>query len=510
MKRTISVNIKGTNFIIEEDGYELLQNYFNRLEQSLKNEDGKSEIIEDIEYRVAELFSELLSDRKTVIELSDVQSIISTLGQPEDFIEEGENAFETAEPVDNAGNSRKFFRDEENGRIAGVCSGLALYFGIDVMVVRAIFLIVFFLGAFSVPVYFILWVITPKIKSNVDRLKTQGKAVTVDSLKEEMEGAAHRFKKHSKSFAHRLKNNENRNYNVSRIIRLITTVIGVGILIGALSLLVPLVTFGVLDTPFIPAQTDFGFLSFSSINELFLETDLDIFWMKMSVLVIGFSIVSFLILLGLRFLFNIRNKGYKVLTSSFFIFGILGIVSASFISMKTVRNLANEAEIEKKVGVVDAPVLKIYSNIHTLNLDANYKININDGNGVITILDNKVYNEGIKLEYRLSKDSLYHVYQKFSANSYAYKTAIEKAKNIRHGISIENDELHINTDFTFPLKDKMRDQEVAVIIEIPKGKRVNMQNANITLRRDAIDFDEDFEYEFQSGFLNGSGEYKHW
>ena len=214
MKRTISVNIKGTNFIIEEDGYELLQNYFNRLEQSLKNEDGKSEIIEDIEYRVAELFSELLSDRKTVIELSDVQSIISTLGQPEDFIEEGENAFETAEPVDNAGNSRKFFRDEENGRIAGVCSGLALYFGIDVMVVRAIFLIIFFLGAFSVPVYFILWVITPKIKSNVDRLKTQGKAVTVDSLKEEMEGAAHRFKKHSKSFAHRLKNNENRNYNV--------------------------------------------------------------------------------------------------------------------------------------------------------------------------------------------------------------------------------------------------------------------------------------------------------
>jgi hypothetical protein len=195
---------------------------------------------------------------------------------------------------------------------------------------------------------------------------------------------------------------------------------------------------------------------------------------------------------------------------AFFIFGVIGIVSASVISIKTVRNLANEAEIEKKVGEVDAPVLKIYSNIHTLNLDANYKININDGNGVITILDNQVYNEGIKLEYRLSKDSLYHVYQKFSANSYAYKTAIEKAKNIKHGISIENDELHINTDFTFPLKDKMRDQEVAVIIEIPKGKRVNMQNANITLRRDAIDFDEEFEYEFQSGFLNGSGEYKHW
>jgi len=510
MKRTISVNIKGTNFIIEEDGYELLQNYFNRLEQGLINEEGKSEIIEDIEYRVAELFSELLSERKTVIEMANVQSIISTLGQPEDFIDEDENSSKQTETVDNSTNSRKFFRDEENGRIAGVCSGLSLYFGIDVMVVRAIFLIVFFFGAFSLSVYVILWIITPKIKSNVDRLKTQGKAVTVDSLKEEVEGAANRFRKHSKSFAHRVKNNENMNYKLNRLVRVITTVIGVGILIGAFSLLVPLVTFGVLDTPFIPAQTDFGFLSFSSINELFLETDLDMSWMKMSVLVIGFSTVSFLILLGLRFLFNIRNRGYKILMSAFFIFGILGIVSASFISMKTVRNLANEAEIEKKVGVIDASVLKIYSNIHTLNLDANYKINVNDGNGVITILENKVYNEGIKLEYRLSKDSLYHVYQKFSANSYAYKTAIEKAKNIKHGVSIENDELYINTDFTFPLKDKMRDQEVTVVIEIPKGKRVNMQNANITLRRDAIDFDEDFEYEFQSGFLNGSGEYKHW
>lgn len=514
MKRTLSVNIKGTNFIIEEDGHELLQNYLERLERSLKNEEGKSEIIEDIEYRVAELFSGLISQRKTVIELIDVQTVISTLGQPEDFIDEGEQqAQEPIESLDNKDNkhhSRKFFRDEENGRIAGVCSGLALYFNIDVMIVRAIFLIVFFFGAFSIPVYIILWIITPKIKSNVDRLKMQGKAVTVDSLKEEIENAANKLKKQSNSFAHRVRNNENIHQNVSGFVRILSAVIGVGILIASLSLLIPLITFVVFDTPFIPAQTDFGFISFSTINELLLETDLDIFWMKLSVLLIGFSIVVFMILLSLRFIFHIKNKGYKFLMVGLFIFGIIGVISASVISIKTVRFLSNEAEIEREVGQVDTPILSIYSNVNRVNLDANFKINMKDGNGFITILNKQIYNEGIKIEYRSSRDSLYHVYQKFSANSYAYKTAIEKAKHIKHGVTIVNNELHIDTDYSYPLKDKLRDQEVTIIIEIPKGKRIHVQNSNRSLSSEAIDFDEDFDFDLQSGFIDGDGYYEEW
>ena len=114
------------------------------------------------------------------------------------------------------------------------------------------------------------------------------------------------------------------------------------------------------------------------------------------------------------------------------------------------------------------------------------------------------------MEYRSSKDSLYHVYQKFSANSYAYKTAIEKAKHIKHGVRIINNELHIDTDYSYPLKDKMRDQEVTIIIEIPKGKRIRVQNSNISLSTDAIDFDQNFDFDLQSGFIDGDGYYEEW
>jgi cell division septum initiation protein DivIVA len=70
MKRTVSINIKGMNFLIEEDAYELLQQYIDRLTHVLRNDKGSKEIIEDIELRVAELCSSKLNDRKQVIEIT--------------------------------------------------------------------------------------------------------------------------------------------------------------------------------------------------------------------------------------------------------------------------------------------------------------------------------------------------------------------------------------------------------------------------------------------------------
>ena len=72
MKKTVSVNIKGMNFLIEEDAYELLQSYMDRLTHSLRNEKGSKEIIEDIEFRVAELCSHHLNEKKQVIEKEDI------------------------------------------------------------------------------------------------------------------------------------------------------------------------------------------------------------------------------------------------------------------------------------------------------------------------------------------------------------------------------------------------------------------------------------------------------
>ena len=75
-----------------------------------------------------------------------------------------------------------------------------------------------------------------------------------------------------------------------------------------------------------------------------------------------------------------------------------------------------------------------------------------------------------------SKDSLFHVHQNLTAHSSSHKNAVEKARNIDHKLILSNSTLHVNTSFSFPIKDKLRDQEVEIIVEIPKGKSVKINN----------------------------------
>ena len=56
---------------------------------------------------------------------------------------------------------KKLQRNTMDKKIAGVCSGLAEYFDIDVTLVRAAFVIAFLAGFSGILAYIILWVIVP-------------------------------------------------------------------------------------------------------------------------------------------------------------------------------------------------------------------------------------------------------------------------------------------------------------------------------------------------------------
>ena len=132
MKKTVSVNIKGLNFLIEEDAYELLHQYMDRLNHALRNDKGKNEIIEDIELRVAELCSSKLNERKQVIELDDIRSILETLGDPSLYIDEeateNNSTKQSNIPNDKIVSEKRLFRDTDNASIAGICAGISNYF----------------------------------------------------------------------------------------------------------------------------------------------------------------------------------------------------------------------------------------------------------------------------------------------------------------------------------------------------------------------------------------------
>ena len=174
MKKVININFQGRVIPIEETAYDVLKRYVESLRMFFANEEGKDEIINDIEGRIAELFGETLKKGSTCITDADVNTIIASMGRPEDFeddeaevhtqlgAESAQQQSYTYEQRPNEG--RRLYRDENHKVIAGVCSGIANYFNVDPVVIRILFLVT--LGVTLVP-YLILWVAVPSSASTV-------------------------------------------------------------------------------------------------------------------------------------------------------------------------------------------------------------------------------------------------------------------------------------------------------------------------------------------------------
>ncbi len=181
MKKNISINISGIIFHIEEDGYDRLKEYLDSINKYFSTFDDSSEIIADIESRIAEIFLEKLKDEKQVITNEDVVALAATMGSIQDFQaaeeeadldykEEANEEQSTQEGFASAANphQRKLHRDNKRKLVGGVASGIANYFSIDPVWVRLGFIVLLFdvFITFSVsPIafiaYIIMWIAVP-------------------------------------------------------------------------------------------------------------------------------------------------------------------------------------------------------------------------------------------------------------------------------------------------------------------------------------------------------------
>jgi len=176
MKKTININLAGFVFYIDEDAYEALQKYLNNIRTYLGNTEGKDEIIDDIESRIAELFSE---KQKQVITLTEVNEVIEVMGQPEDYMSEEE----PEEKKSYQQSSKRLYRDPDSTVLGGVCSGVGHYLNIDAVWIRLIFLAMVWSGV-SILFYFILWAIIPKAETTAQKLEMKGKAATFSNIED--------------------------------------------------------------------------------------------------------------------------------------------------------------------------------------------------------------------------------------------------------------------------------------------------------------------------------------
>src|SRR6478609_2888581 len=171
MKKVININFQGRVIPIEETAYDILQQYVDSLRRYFRDEEGRDEIINDIESRIAELFGETLKKGGTCITDADVAAIIASIGRPEDF--DGEEEKVKSRVYEESGRGytytkgERLYRSENHKVIAGVCSGIGHYFGIDPLIVRILFIIFSFGFGFGFIVYLVLWIAVPSTASTV-------------------------------------------------------------------------------------------------------------------------------------------------------------------------------------------------------------------------------------------------------------------------------------------------------------------------------------------------------
>ena len=218
MKEVMNIGIGGKSFVVETSAYEILRDYLELFSSKIKPGES-SEVMEDIESRIAELCSENISAYKNVVTESIVVKIVTQLGLPNGesyrpFQGAAAGAAKGAAGTSagaSAGSAtgtssgtsgaysgaagaaygagaeeqsvpKKLFRDSDDKMIGGVCSGLGFYLGADPVLVRVLFLIALLFGTLGFWVYLIIWIVAPLAVNPVQKCEMRGLAPTAENL----------------------------------------------------------------------------------------------------------------------------------------------------------------------------------------------------------------------------------------------------------------------------------------------------------------------------------------
>lgn len=200
MKKTINVAIGGCSFTIDEDAYNTLSDYLERFRESLDPNSSSKEVMDELEGRIADLLKARMAGRE-VIDLAMAQQVVAQLGYPQGYRKaesqsdgaagsqgsaEGEYHYSG---TDGERPVRKLFRDPDGKRLAGVCSGIALFLGVDVTLIRVIFLVAFICGSAGLWIYLVIWIAAPEARTAAEKCELRGIPANAENIRRFTQGS---------------------------------------------------------------------------------------------------------------------------------------------------------------------------------------------------------------------------------------------------------------------------------------------------------------------------------
>jgi len=203
MKKIENINLGGQPFTIDQDAYKALDSYLKNIARMLRRKKMKSDLLDDIEFRISELISDELQD-KTIVTIAHVESVKRVMGDPKVFLGETEysnmdgmeDKRHTYQSRSREGRKKRLFRNESDKVLGGVASGLAAYFGIrEAWVMRLLFVLTFFTVGFNILLYIFLWALIPAAITEEDYAEMRGEAVNFDDIAQSVKSEFEDLKK---------------------------------------------------------------------------------------------------------------------------------------------------------------------------------------------------------------------------------------------------------------------------------------------------------------------------
>jgi len=522
MNKTVNINLAGIFFHIDEDAYLKLQRYLEAIKRSFTDSQGRSEIIADIEARIAELFSERLQNDKQVISSKQVDEVIAIMGQPEDYLVD-EEIFDD-EPKSTSGSrstsSKKLFRDTDNSYIGGVSSGLGHYLGIDAVWVRLLWILLALgSGGTFILIYILFWVLVPEAVTTADKLTMTGEPVNISNIEkkikdgfesvsetvgdvaknvsESVSGAAKKtgknIKSSSRTFFDTIGDVIMFFFKVfAKFVGVILIIVGASALIA---LIIALFSIGVVDVIHIPG-IDLMDAANAANTPLWLASLLALF-------AVGIPFF-FVFYLGLKILINnLKSIGmiakfsllglWLVSIIGLFIIGIRQATEYSYeesaaIEKNQLNITANDTLYVKMVGN-DVYKRHFYKEVHGYRL-------ADDENG-----QKVIYTSDVRLVVKSTQDSLASIHIEKNAHGSSYSAAKERAENINYHYVLVGNELRLDSFLSTALANKFRDQEVYVTLFLPEGTTLYADKNTYSFHRNPSYYEDILENGMEEHYL---------
>ncbi|MBS1646968.1 MAG: PspC domain-containing protein [Bacteroidetes bacterium] len=471
MNKTININLSGMVFNIEENAYQLLKDYLQAIKNKFKNEEGCDEIIADIEARLAELLKVNIHAGKQVLIENDITQAINIMGKPDDFGESTPEEKQT-QTEGKQNKTRRVFRDGDNKTLGGVCSGIAAYFDTDPLWIRVLFLVLFFGFGTGFFIYIILWIIIPEAKTTAQKLEMRGEPIDMHTISKTVKEEAEQLKNRLQNLGEDMRKSNvggkvgNLLYQIFHaFFNIISKVVGL------VFTLVGLCVFALILCILFNVGKVFN-LSIHDFFYSFVGADFSVFYIKTGLFL--FLGIPFIMLMykGTKLLLSIRGT-YLWLNITAGTLWFMGLVMCLYVFMHVAADFSEETALKQRIPLLNTTTdtLIIQSEASELNTDvvsgfdwdrSHWYINTSKqpnewwGKAKLTIIPSE-------------NDSLYAFVIK-SAHGKEKQEAAERAKRIWYNYKNQNDTLLLDKYFGFTNQNKYRNQEVEILLKVPKNK----------------------------------------